>query len=115
MLEPIEGLPDGVWGLRAVGAVSHDDYRSVVIPHLELAKQEGRRVRLLFHLGQGLERFTPAGALSDARVGVNYMGLFERCAIVTDGIGSATSLRARPPALLRDTDRANATSYSHRN
>jgi hypothetical protein len=67
-----------------VGQVSHDDYQNVVIPHLERLKREGRRVRLLFHLGQMFERFTPAGALSDARVGVSYMGLFERVAIVTD-------------------------------
>jgi hypothetical protein len=84
MLEPIDGLPDGVWGLRAVGEVSHADYQNVVIPHLERVKQEGRRVRLLFHFGQLFERFTPAGALSDARVGVSYMGSFERLAIVTD-------------------------------
>jgi len=84
MLEPIDGLPDGIWGLRAVGEVSHEDYQNVVIPHLEQAKREGRRVRVLFQLGHGFERFTPAGALSDARVGVQYMGVFERFAIVTD-------------------------------
>jgi hypothetical protein len=84
MLERIENLPPDVWGLRAKGKVSRDDYEQLVLPHLEEARRQGTRIRFLYHLGPEFAGFTPGAAWEDFRVGVQYLRLFERCAVVTD-------------------------------
>lgn len=84
MLEEIENLPAGIWGLRGTGKVSKEDYDRVVFPRLEDARREGRRVRLLYHLGPAFDGFTPGAAWEDFRIGFRYIRLFEQCAVVTD-------------------------------
>ena len=46
MIEPLDGLPEGVIGLRASDEVTVDDYRDVMVPVLEEALARGG-VRLL--------------------------------------------------------------------
>lgn len=84
MLQRIENLPAGLWGLRAIGKVSKDDYDRIVIPELDAARRDGRRLRFLYHLGPEFDGFTPGAAWEDTRVGLQYLRLFERCAVVTD-------------------------------
>lgn len=84
MLETIDGLPVSVLGLRVKGEISKDDYEHVVLPELERARSEGRRVRLLYHLGPEFERFSAGAMWQDMKVGMRYLRLVERCAIVTD-------------------------------
>ena len=84
MLERISDLPNGVLGLRASGTVSKDDYDRVVQPLLEDARRDGRRIRFLYHLPPSFTGFTAGGAWEDARIGMHYLRLFERCAVVTD-------------------------------
>jgi hypothetical protein len=84
MLEAIDNLPSDVWGVRASGTVSRDDYERFVLPRLEDARREGRRLRFLYHLGPEFSGFTPGAAWEDFRVGLQYLRLFERCAVVTD-------------------------------
>jgi hypothetical protein len=84
MLERIEGLPDGLLGLRAKGQVTREDYEQVVLPELEAARRDGRRIRLLYHLGPAVTGFAPGAAWEDFRVGIRYLRLFERCAVVSD-------------------------------
>ena len=62
MLERIADVPSEVWGVRASGVVSKEDYERVVLPHLEEARRQGRRVRILYHLGPDFDRFTPGAA-----------------------------------------------------
>jgi hypothetical protein len=100
MLQPIENLPAGVWGLRAIGKVSKNDYEQVVKPALDEARREGRRLKFVYHLGPEFEGFTPGGAWEDARVGVQYMRLFDRCAVVTDVDWVRTMTRAIAPMML---------------
>jgi hypothetical protein len=99
MLQPIENLPAEVWGLRAIGKVSRNNYEQVVRPALDQARGEGRRLRFVYHLGPEFEGFTAGGAWEDARVGVQYIRLFERCAVVTDVDWIRTTTRAVAPVL----------------
>jgi hypothetical protein len=99
MLQPIIDLPSGVWGLRAVGKVSKNDYEQAVRPALEAARREGRRLRFIYHFGTEFEGFTPGGAWEDVRVGLQYMRLFERCAVVTDVEWIRTTTRAAAPMM----------------
>jgi hypothetical protein len=84
MFEPIEGLPDGVVGLRAVGRVTGDDYKAVLVPEIDRAAAGGRKARLLLELGQGFEGFDPSAVAADAGVGIEHFRSFERVAVVTD-------------------------------
>jgi hypothetical protein len=99
MLQPIEDLPAGVWGLRAIGKVSRSDYEQVVRPALEEARRDGRRLRFVYHLGPQFDAFTPGGAWEDARIGLQYMRLFERCAVITDVEWMRTAARAMAPMM----------------
>lgn len=94
MLTPIEGLPDGVLGVRAGGTVTGDDYRLVLRPLLAEARRRGDAVHLLFHLGPELEGFTKEAAWQDLRLGLEYLHDMERCAVVTDHgwVGAAAKL-----------------------
>ncbi|MGD8863602.1 MAG: STAS/SEC14 domain-containing protein [Myxococcales bacterium] len=84
MLERIKGLPAGVYGLRASGKVSKEDYDAVLQPMLDEARASGEGMRFLYHFGSDFDRFTPGAAWRDARVGLSQMRLFKRCAVVTD-------------------------------
>jgi len=84
VLELLNDLPAGVTGIRATGAVTSEDYDRVFRPVMEAAHREGRRVRLLYELPAAFERFTAGAGLEDMRLGMKYLRLFERCAVVTD-------------------------------
>jgi hypothetical protein len=94
MLERIDSLPPGLWGLRAKGKVSKDDYEQFVLPELEEAHRQGRRIRFVYQLGPEFGGFTPGAAWEDFRVGRQYLRLFERCAVVTDVDWVRTATRA---------------------
>src|ERR1039458_8020077 len=84
MIEKIGNLPPGCDGLHAEGTLPREDYRQVLEPLFEQAHREGRRVRFLYHFGPSFEGFTPGAAWEDVRVGLHYLRLFERCAVVSD-------------------------------
>ena len=84
MLQRIPGLPAGIDGLGAVGTVTGDDYEQVALPLFHDARRDGRRIRLLYHFGPEFEGFTAGAVLHDARIGLRYLRLLERCAVVSD-------------------------------
>jgi hypothetical protein len=84
VLEPIEGLPDDVIALRAVGRVSSQDYKTVLGPAIATATEGGRKARLLLELGEGFEGYDASAILADAEIGMGHMGDFEKVAVVTD-------------------------------
>ena len=84
MIERLTDLPAGVEGLRAKGKVTREDYEGVVQPVLDEARSQGRRLRFLYHFGPEFHGFTAGAAWEDARLGLRYLRLFERCAIVSD-------------------------------
>ncbi len=84
MLKRIDGLPTSVIGLRAEGKLTPSDYEKVFVPILEEAYRAGQRVHLLYQLGPEFSGFTPGAVMEDFRVGMKYLRLFERCAVVSD-------------------------------
>jgi len=84
MLEKIEGLPNGVEGVRAAGKVSKEDYEQVLVPLVDRARCEGRRLRFLYQIGPDFNGFTPAAAWEDVKIGLHSLRLFDGCAVVTD-------------------------------
>jgi hypothetical protein len=84
MIERLTDLPSDVEGFRATGKVTREDYEHVVRPVLDEARDRGRRLRLLFHLGPEFESITPGAAWEDAKLGLRYLRVFARCAVVSD-------------------------------
>jgi hypothetical protein len=91
MLQRLCELPDGIDGLRAERKLTKRDCDEVFRPLLQDARRESRRVRLLYEFAPDFRGFTAGAAWEEARVGLNYLSLFERCAIVSE----AASLRER--------------------
>ena len=85
MLERISDLPDSVVGIRASGEVTGDDYKTVLIPAVEAALQGGRKVRLLYVLGEDVKGlgFTAGAAWQDTKVGLGHYSSWEKVAVVS--------------------------------
>jgi hypothetical protein len=58
MIELIEGLPEGVVGLEAVGEVTSEDYETVAMPAIEGEKARREKLRLLYVLGSRFDGYT---------------------------------------------------------
>ena len=84
MLERLQGLPEGIDGVKAVGRVSKEDYERVFEPLIDGARREGRRIRLLYQFGPEFEGLSPGAAWEDAKLGLASLRMFEGCALVTD-------------------------------
>lgn len=84
MLRIIDNLPDEVLGLEAVGKVTAEDYRSVLVPALETMLATHPKARLLYVLGPEFEGFSGGAAWQDTKVGMKHFTDFERVAVVTN-------------------------------
>lgn len=84
MLEKLQHLPSGIDGLKAIGKITREDYDAVLVPILDAARREGRRVRFLYQLGEEFEGITPGAAWEDAKIGLSSLRLFDGCAVVSD-------------------------------
>lgn len=96
MIETFSTGHDRVVGLRAVGDVTADDYRTVLVPSIAKAVESGE-VRLVFQL-DSLSQYDAGALAQDARLGLEY-GLghpraWKRCAVVTDDGHLATAVHA---------------------
>jgi len=84
MIESLHGLPDGVIGFRAVGAVDASDYTSTLDPAIDAAIAEGRKVNLVYVLGDDFERYSLGALWQDARLEGKPAHVWGRIALVTD-------------------------------
>jgi hypothetical protein len=84
MIELIEGLPDGVVGLEAVGEVESADYKAIAAPAVKQALERHRKIRLIHVLDDRFSGYTAGGAMQDAMLGLAHPRSFDRIAVVTD-------------------------------
>ena len=84
MLARIDGLPEGVIGLRVVGRLSADDYKTELEPAVNAVVADGRKVRLLLELGSAYDGIDPGAVAADLGFGSEHFRAFERMAVVTD-------------------------------
>jgi hypothetical protein len=120
MVEKMDGMPDGVVGVRAAGKLSRDDYRGVLEPALQEAVDSGA-ARVVFVI-EGFEGLEGGALLEDLRTGLRVefhdRKRWKRLAVVTghDWIAKAMHLFAwAMPGELRvfDLDEVDeATSWA---
>lgn len=84
MIELIEGLPDAVVGLEAVGEVGSADYEAVAAPAVKHALERHPKIRLIHVLDDRFTGYTAGGAWQDAVLGLAHPRSFDRIAVVTD-------------------------------
>jgi hypothetical protein len=84
MIQLMEGLPDAVVGLEAVGQVESADYEAIAAPAVKHALERHRRIRLIHVLDDRFTGYTAGGAWQDAMLGLAHPRSFERIAVVTD-------------------------------
>lgn len=84
MIRLIEGLPDGVIGIEAIGHIEVDDYRDVLIPAVEAQIKERGKIRALAVLDERYEGYTAGAAWADTKLGVETLRHWERIAVVSD-------------------------------
>ena len=68
MLEPLEGLPAGVIGFRAVGTIEASDYREVLDPAIDAAVDGPGSVNLVVVMGDEFDHLSFGAMFEDAKL-----------------------------------------------
>jgi hypothetical protein len=84
MVEKIADLPDNVLGFTATGAVTENDYQSIIIPEAEELFSRQKKVRFLYHLGEDVSGIEAVAMWDDTKLGLKHLTGWERMAIVSD-------------------------------
>jgi len=84
VIELIDGLPEGVIGIEAVGRVTLEDYDNVVAPVVERALASHEKIRLLHVIGDRFTEHAASALFEDAKLGLSNLRSIERIAVVTD-------------------------------
>ncbi len=82
MIEQIEGTDASVIGLRAIGKVTDEDYKTVLIPRLESAIEREGKIRFLFEFAENFRGYDLAAFWDDASFGLKHRNDFEKIAVV---------------------------------
>jgi len=82
--EVIDGLPRDVVAIRAVGIITAQDYRDVLIPLVEGKLAEHDKLKLLFVMGDDYTTFSGDAAWEDTKFDMKHLRDFSRIAVVTD-------------------------------
>jgi hypothetical protein len=83
MFKFIEGLPPDVMAIEASGKVTHEDYRSTLIPKAEAMMAKGP-IRMLYVIGRDFTGFELEALWDDSAFGLRHWHDFSRIAVVTD-------------------------------
>lgn len=104
MIEPLEGLPDGVIGFRAVGTVDASDYRDHLVPAIEAALAEHGTVNFVAVLGDDFDHLSLGATWEDAKLVGLPLSSWGRAALVTNHdplAGMATAFGGLAPGGFR--------------
>jgi hypothetical protein len=93
MIRAIDGMPDGTLGFEAVGKVTADDYRQVLVPAVEAAIEQGD-VRLLILLGEDFDTYSADAVWADMKLGAGHLRGWKRVAVVSDADWLENSVKA---------------------
>jgi stage II sporulation SpoAA-like protein len=84
VIERISDIPAGIFGVRATGTLTTEDYETVVEPVVDDVTRHRTRLRCLVEVGPDFTGVTPAAAWEDVRLGLRAMRAFDGCAVLTD-------------------------------
>jgi SpoIIAA-like len=93
MIRVIENMPVGTIGLEAVGKVTEDDYRDVLVPAVSAALERGV-VRLLYVLGKEFDSYSAGALWADTKLLAGNRKAWKKVAIVSDADWLENSVKA---------------------
>ncbi|WP_370618432.1 STAS/SEC14 domain-containing protein [Mumia sp. Pv 4-285] len=93
MIRLINDMPPGTVGLEAVGKVTEEDYRDVLVPAVNAALERGD-VRLLYVLGEDFGSYAPGAVWADTKLWARHIKGWKRVAIVSDADWLENSVKA---------------------
>jgi hypothetical protein len=93
MIRVIENMPLGTIGLEALGKVTEDDYRDVLVPAVSAALERGD-VRLLYVLGREFDSYSPGALWADTKLLAGNRKAWKKVAIVSDADWLENSVKA---------------------
>ena len=80
----LEGYPDHVIAIEALGEVTSADYDRILIPLVRERAKRHAKLRLLMVLGPDFDGYSAGAIWDDARLGLTHWRSFERVAVVSD-------------------------------
>jgi hypothetical protein len=83
MFKLIEGLAPDVLAIEAVGKVTHEDYRDVLIPNAEAMMGKGP-IKMLYILGKDFTGFELEALADDGAFGLKHWHAFSQVAVAAD-------------------------------
>ena len=93
MIRLIEDMPEGTVGIEAIGKITEDDYKNVMIPALSEAL-ERKDARIMYVLGDDFESYAPGAIWQDIKLGTSNLRNWKRIAVVTDADWLENSIKA---------------------
>ena len=84
MIRIMSELPPHVVGFEGLGKITVHDYKTVIIPEINRAASESRKMHVLLYLGPEFTGFSVGALFNDAALGVFHMTDYERIALVSD-------------------------------
>jgi hypothetical protein len=84
MIRIMSELPPHVIGFEGLGKLTVHDYETVIIPEINRAVAESRKLHVLCYLGPEFTGFSVGALFSDASLGLFHMSAYERVALVSD-------------------------------
>ncbi|MGR0221475.1 STAS/SEC14 domain-containing protein [Agromyces sp. ZXT2-6] len=84
MIEPLQDLPPGVIGFRAVGTVTATDYREVLDPAIDAAIADAGRLDFVIVIDEEFDHYSLGAMLEDAKLLGRPLSAWDRAAFVTD-------------------------------
>ena len=96
MIRSIENMPAGVLGLEAVGKVTEDDYRDVLLPQVTAALERGE-LRMLYVLGREFDSYSAGAMWADTKmtkVVAKHRKSWKKLALVSDADWLENSVKA---------------------
>jgi hypothetical protein len=87
MVERIEGLPQGVRGVRVWGSLSREEYDETILPELQEAVREDPEIRYLLQVGPDFDGISAGALFEDAKEGARLLlehPHWRRTAVVTE-------------------------------
>lgn len=83
MIKVLQNMPPGTLGLEAVGTVTEDDFRVVLVPAVQAALARGD-TRLLYVFGDDFDSFSLQAAWAQARALAGHRKSWAKVAVVSD-------------------------------
>ncbi|MFC1833137.1 STAS/SEC14 domain-containing protein [Thermodesulfobacteriota bacterium] len=82
MIEVLAESAGNIFGIRASGKVTADDYEQVLIPRLKEVIEAHGKARVLYYMADDMEGFELGAMWDDAKFGLGHRDEFEKIAVV---------------------------------